>query len=242
MVFGLSTHYNGTLFYFKEVWNMFVVFIAGASASGKSSIASALLQVLLHEGRTAQILSMDNYFRERPLNDEDPRAYRLNTNFDRPEMLDFDLLQAHLQQLSEKKSVAQPIFQFESNRRIGEQTVTPSEFIIVEGMFAQYFFKQYFNHHQPSLSIFVSVDSYLDLLKRRKTRDSIERDRSAEIVIRQERRDGGPGFFRFTAQYASHSDLHIHNGHRSDQQYTEILDEIKTAIEEKQSGFGLGAV
>ncbi len=220
---------------------MFLIFIAGASASGKSSIARALLNVLLHEGQTAQILSMDNYFRERPLDDVDPKAFRLNTNFDRPEMVDFDLLKAHLEQLSEGELVAQPIFQFESNRRIGEQTISPSEFIIVEGMFAQYFFKNYINNHHLSLSIFVSVDSYFDLLKRRKARDATERDRSAEVVIRQERRDGGPGFFGFTALYASRSDLHIHNNHREDQDYTEIMEEIKMAVEEKQRGFGLGA-
>ena len=216
---------------------MFLIFIAGASASGKSSIAGALLQALLHEGQTAQLLSMDNYFRERPLDDEDPLAYRLNTNFDLPEMVDFDLLKVHLQQLSEGTPIAQPIFQFESNRRIGEKTIVPSEFMIIEGMFAQYFFKKYINYHQPSLSIFVSVDSYLELLNRRKTRDRTERARAAEVVIRQERRDGGPGFFGFTAQYASHSDLHIHNDHRADQNFTEILDEIKMAIEEKQRGF-----
>ena len=220
---------------------MFLIFIAGASASGKSSIARALLNVLLQEGQTAQILSMDNYFRERPQDDQDPRAYRLNTNFDLPERLDFDLLMAHLQQLSEGIPVEQPIFQFESNRRIGVQTISPSEFIIIEGMFAQYFFKQYINHHQPSLSIFVTVDSYLDILNRRKIRDKTERDRSAEIVTRQERRDGGPGFFQFTAQYASHSDLHIHNNHRTDQHYTDIINEIKMAIDEKQQRHGLRA-
>ncbi|HBI22393.1 MAG TPA: hypothetical protein DDY37_07430 [Legionella sp.] len=212
---------------------MFLIFIAGASASGKSSIARALLQDLLQEGRTAQILSLDNYFHERPAGDTDPKAYRLNTNFDDPEMLDFNLLKGHLQALSQGNPIAQPIFQFESNRRIGEQTIVPSEFIIVEGMFAQYFFNSCFNHHQSSLSIFVSVDSYLGLLERRKARDIRERDRSPEIVIRQERRDGGPCFFKFTALHAAHSDLHIHNNHASDQNYTDILNEIKTAIKEK---------
>lgn len=218
---------------------MFLIFIAGASASGKSSIASALLQDLLHEGRTAQILSMDNYFCERPLDDDDPRAYRLKTNFDRPEMVDFDLLKTHLHQLFEGSSVQQPIFEFESNRRRGEQRILPSEFVIVEGMFAQYFFKEYFSHHQPSLSIFVSVDSYLELLNRRKTRDSVERDRTADIVIRQERRDVGSGFFEFTAKYASHADLHIHNNRRTDPRYIDILDEINLAIEEKRAAVGL---
>lgn len=216
---------------------MFLVFIAGASASGKSSIASALLDALLKEGQTAQVLGMDNYFRERPLDDPDPRAYRLKTNFDVPEMIDFDLLRTHLEQLAQGQSVVQPIFQFESNRRVGAQRITPSEFIIVEGMFAQYFFKKYFNHYDASLSIFVSVNSYLELLNRRKKRDLTERDRSPEIVIRQERRYGGPGFFQFTAKYASCSDLHIHNDHSQD--YKEIVDEIKIAIEEKQSKFNL---
>lgn len=213
---------------------MFLIFIAGASASGKSSIAAALLQALLHEGKTAQIVSMDNYYHERPLDDDDPWAYRLNTNFDHPERLDLDLLKAHLQQLYEGSPVAQPIFQFESNRRIGKQMISPSEFILVEGMFAQYFFKHYFNHHQPSLSIFVSVESYSDLLNRRTARDSIERGRSTELVIRQERRHGGPGFFGITAQCASGSDVHIHND-RPDRDYTDILDEIKIAIEEKST-------
>lgn len=217
---------------------MFVIFIAGASGSGKTSIARALLQDLHDTGRTAQLLSMDNYFVERPLEDEDPEAYRLNTNFDRFEMIDYSLLQGHLNELSQGNPISQPIFQFQSNRRIGEQTIAPAEFIIVEGMFAQVFFKEHFNYHQPSLSIFVAV-CYLDLLARRTARDVIERSRSAEIVIRQERRDGGPGFFGLTAKYACGADLHIQNNRRSDQNYTEILDEIKMSIEEKLSRFGL---
>ncbi len=213
---------------------MFIIFIAGASGSGKTSIASALLQDLLNADRTAKLLSMDNYFVERPPEDQDPIAYRLTTNFDRFEMIDYLLLKSHLNELSKGKPISQPIFEFESNRRIGKQTIDPAEFIIVEGMFAQVFFKEHFKDHQPSLSIFVAV-SYFDLLARRVKRDEKERDRSADIVIRQERRDGGPGFFGLTAKYASGSDLHIHNDYRSDQNFTEILDEIKMSIAQVQS-------
>ncbi len=217
---------------------MFLIFIAGASASGKSSIAEALLKDLHQDGRTAQILSMDNYFKERPLDDQDAAAYRLKTNFDLPTMLDFPLLESHLNDLSQGKSVVQPIFQFESNRRIGKQEIKPSDFIIIEGIFALCFVKEHFSKYQPSLSIFVTVAFYLELLNRRKIRDVQERNRSSESVTRQERSFVGPGFFSYTAHSASGSDIFIHNDGGLD--HTDSIKEIKEAIQEKEAQEDVG--
>jgi uridine kinase len=189
---------------------MFFVFIGGASASGKSGISEHLLVKLRAEGISVRTLNMDDYFLERSL-DVDPELYRLITNFDLPKMLDLPLLQEHTRDLSQGKSIKKPLFKFATNRREGEEEVHPAEVIIIEGIFAQYFYKKYMSPDIPSLNVNVTTDSYNDTVDRRVKRDVASRGREKKVVIQQEHKFVGPGFFQYTASSATGSDLYINN-------------------------------
>jgi uridine kinase len=68
---------------------MYCIFIGGASASGKSSVAKHLLKKLIELGINAKELTMDDYFHERP-DDVDNDTFRATTNLDVPQMLHLD--------------------------------------------------------------------------------------------------------------------------------------------------------
>lgn len=189
---------------------MFFVFIGGASASGKSAISADLLETLRQQNVSAQTLNMDDYFVERPL-DIDPEVFRVTTNFDLPSMLDLALLQEHLRDLGSNKSITKPIFKFSSNRREGVEEIKPSDVVIIEGIFAQYFYKKYMSNNCNTLSVNVTTDSYNDTVDRRVQRDVLFREREKKVVLAQEHRYVGPGFFQYTATSSTGSDLYIHN-------------------------------
>lgn len=50
-----------------------------------------------------------------------------------------------------------------------------------------------------------------DLVQRRVKRDVEERNRTSEVVIQQEKKYVGPGFFQFTASSTAGSDLYVVN-------------------------------
>jgi len=128
---------------------MKIIFIGGASASGKTVLAQRLQNRLRDLGHEALNISMDDYFHEIPSNyhqhvdtkdhheipedyprPEDPNAtvinhFRMNTNFYQTIMYDFELLQQDIHKLKLGKSIEKPIFDFCTNLRLRYETMTP---------------------------------------------------------------------------------------------------------------------
>ena len=60
-------------------------------------------------------------------------------NFDHPNAFDFDLLFEHLRDLSNRKIINMPIYNFTTSaREEGTQTIKPANVIIFEGILAFY--------------------------------------------------------------------------------------------------------
>lgn len=92
-----------------------IIGVAGASGSGKTSIAE-LIAARLH-GQSVLSISSDNYYISlKP--DEDPTEH----NFDHPSSIDFDLLADHLEQLRHGKDVDVPHYDFVHHCRTAETT------------------------------------------------------------------------------------------------------------------------
>ncbi|MCW8400655.1 uridine kinase [Legionella sp. PATHC038] len=191
---------------------MIFVIIGGASGSGKTGLSHHLLNKLKKTGTSAQILNMDDYYKECP-KDVNLEDYRKNTNFDTPEMLHLDLLITHIGELHQGKSITKPIFDFKTNSRIDEEQVAPSDVIILEGIFAQYFYKKYWSSDVPVVTANIATDNYSDIIERRINRDMNERGRIRCDSIKQERKYVGPGFLRFTASSSMGADVYVTNEH-----------------------------
>lgn len=230
---------------FTEVYMIFV-FIGGQSASGKTGVSLHLLKKLLDLGVNAQTLNMDDYYHERPDNIA-PELFRKITNFDTPKMLDLELLTQHVNDLNQGKSITKPLFAFTTNRRQGRETISPSEVIIIEGIFAQYFYKKYLSTKLPAVIVNVATDRYLDIVDRRIKRDMAHRGRRKEDVIKQEHQYVGPGFLKYTASNATGADVYISNGHKDTESEQNLAldnaaDEIIAEIKRKQMEIHTGNV
>lgn len=221
LINGQSKIYRG--FY------MIFVFIGGQSASGKTGVSQHLLNELITSGISAQILNMDDYFKECPEDTLDISKYRRETNFDRDDMLHLDLLTEHIMELNKGNPITKPLFDFPTNRRKGTQEIHPSDVLIIEGIFGQYFHKNFLPPELASVSVNVT-DGYLDIVNRRIKRDIEHRGRKSEDVIKQERKFVGPGFLKYTASSTAGADVYISNQHKETQEEQDVV--LKAAAHE----------
>lgn len=185
-----------------------IIGIAGASASGKSLIASTIYQELKAKlgGDQIGVITEDRYYRDQShLSMEE----RIKTNYDHPQALDHDLLCQHLCSLVEGQSVEVPKYSYVEHTRLPEtKTMTPKKVIILEGILLL---------SNPKLrelmhaSIF--MDTPLDIcLMRRMQRDISERGRSLESVIEQYQKTVRPMFLQFIEPSKQYADIIVPRG------------------------------
>ncbi len=146
-----------------------IIVMAGGTASGKTSIATAFAKK--HE---CLIIHHDRYYKD--------ILFPPDANFDEPNALDNDLLGEHLKQLKSGQAVELPIYHFPTHRRLAEtERVKPQKLIIVEGILTL---------AAPQIAqqgdVHIFVDAPDDIrLARRLERDVVERGRNVEGVIEQ---------------------------------------------------------
>lgn len=165
-----------------------VIAIAGASASGKSLIASTIYKELKNELGTDNIgiISEDAYYRDQShLTMEE----RIKTNYDHPNSMDHHLLVEHLRQLKQGNVIEIPEYDYtEHNRKTTTKHFEPKKIIILEGILL---LTDENIRNEINVSIF--VDAPLDIcFIRRLQRDMVERGRSMESVISQYRKNRSP--------------------------------------------------
>lgn len=153
---------------------MYLIGIAGPSGSGKTELARGLAASL-----GAPILSLDSYY---PDLTHLPLEERARTNFDVPEMIDHELLFAHLGTLAGGGAVEIPVYDFTCHSRTGRtETVSAGGFGVLEGLWALYW-----EDIRRLLGIKVYVDTPDQVcFERRLARDLRERGRTAESVVAQ---------------------------------------------------------
>lgn len=154
-----------------------IVGIAGGSASGKTTLAKAIIESLGSEH--VSFIGHDSYYKELTHLSIDQRA---EVNFDHPSSLDTNLLVQHLFQLKKGENVQVPIYDFATHTRTANtELVTPRSIIIVDGILI---FAEPQLMSLMDMKIFVDTDDDLRLIRRMK-RDINERQRSVESVITQ---------------------------------------------------------
>lgn len=189
---------------------MLFIFIGGASASGKSSIAEHLLKKLRTLGINANELAMDDYYHERP-DDIDNETFRATTNLDLPQMLHLDRLNRDVTELSKGNSIRKSCLSFATNKYYAWEVIPPSDVVVIEGIFAQYFYQNFVDKKLPSILVNVTTEGYQDLMNRRVSRDIKERNKTRDEVLASERKTVGPGFFKYTASSANGADIYVVN-------------------------------
>lgn len=185
-----------------------VIAIAGASASGKSLIASTIYKELKNELGTDNIgiISEDAYYRDQShLTMEE----RIKTNYDHPNSMDHHLLVEHLRQLKQGNAIEIPEYDYtEHNRKTTTKHFEPKKIIILEGILL---LTDENIRNEINVSIF--VDAPLDIFFiRRLQRDMVERGRSMESVISQYRKTVRPMFLQFIEPSKQYADIIVPKG------------------------------
>jgi uridine kinase len=181
-----------------------VIGIAGGSGSGKTTVATVILQrVGAHH---LAYLPHDAYYKD--LSELSP-ARRAAINFDHPDSLDNKLLIQHVKQLIRGEPIDLPIYNFKIHSRTAETLKIQSQpVIVVEGIliFAEPELRDLFD-----VKIFVDTDADIRFIRRLK-RDILERGRSTESVIQQYLSTVRPMHLEFVEPSKRYADVIIPEG------------------------------
>jgi uridine kinase len=149
-----------------------VVGIAGATGSGKTTVARRLTEAL-PRGSVA-LVQHDSYYRDR--SDLSYEA-RCELNFDHPDSLETPLMVEHLQQLRAGKAVRIPIYDFTTHRRRSDmQRLEPGAVVVVEGILV---LADADLRAMLDIKVFVDTDADIRVFRRIR-RDIEQRGRSFE--------------------------------------------------------------
>ncbi|ASA56693.1 uridine kinase [Vibrio gazogenes] len=185
-----------------------IIGIAGASASGKSLIASTIYRELRAKVGDHQIgvITEDRYYKDQS---HLSMEQRVKTNYDHPSALDHDLLCEHLQQLVQGESVDVPEYSYtEHTRTDNTQCMNPKKVIILEGILLL---------TEPRLRELmhatIFMDTPLDIcLLRRVKRDVEERGRTLDSVLKQYQETVRPMFLQFIEPSKQYADIIVPRG------------------------------
>lgn len=185
-----------------------MIAIAGASASGKSLIATTIYNELKAELGIDDIgiISEDAYYRDQSHLEMEERV---KTNYDHPSSMDHALLVSHLQALKSGNTIEIPEYSYVEHTRL--PTVCPFEpkrVIILEGILLLTDQKI---RNEVDMSIF--VDAPLDIcFIRRLKRDMEERGRTMDSVITQYNKTVRPMFLQFIQPSKQFADIIVPKG------------------------------
>jgi uridine kinase len=181
-----------------------VIGIAGGSGSGKTTVASVILQRV--GAHNLAYLPHDAYYKD--LSDLSP-AQRAAVNFDHPHSLDNQLLIQHVKDLIDGRGIDLPIYDFKIHARTQKTIrIDPQMVIVVEGIliFAEPELRELFD-----VKIFVDTDPDIRFIRRLK-RDILERGRSTESVIQQYLSTVRPMHLEFVEPSKRYADVIIPEG------------------------------
>lgn len=114
-----------------------MMWISGPSSSGKTTTTIKFTERLQKQGLRFLMLNLDDYFWSLV---EHPTDWIDDRNYETPEALDIQLLNAHLRQLLEGKTVEKPIYSFKEGRRTGAKPIKldPGQILLLDCLHGLY--------------------------------------------------------------------------------------------------------
>ncbi len=181
-----------------------IIGVAGGTASGKSTVAEAILQRVGREH--IAYIQHDSYYRDLS---HLPLEERARMNFDHPDALETELLVEHLRQLQAGLPIEVPIYDFATYTRTGRtRRVEPCRVVLVEGILI---FVDKELRDMMDIKLYVDTDADMRLI-RRLQRDMRERGRTLESVIQQYLETVRPMHLEFVEPSKRYADIIIPSG------------------------------
>ncbi|KAM9017502.1 uridine-cytidine kinase-like 1 [Ara ararauna] len=208
----------------------FVIGLCGGSASGKTTVATRIIEAL--DVPWVVLLSMDSFYK---VLDEGQQALaaRSDYNFDHPDAFDFELLVSVLRKLKKGKSVKVPVYDFTTHSRRREwKTVYGANVIVFEGILA---FANKELLKLLDMKVFVDTDSDIRLV-RRLQRDIMERGRDVVGVIKQYNKFVKPSFEQYIEPTVQVADIVVPRGGENFVALDLIVQHVHSQLEKVSSG------
>jgi uridine kinase len=178
--------------------------VAGGTASGKTTVARAVLDAV-GASRIAY-LPHDAYYSDRS---DLPFEERARLNYDHPDSLETKLLVRHIKDLLVGAPVHVPVYDFTTHRRTTETIlVEPAPIILVDGILI---FNKRKLRDLMDIKVFVDTDSDVRFI-RRLLRDMNERGRSLDSVVHQYLETVRPMHLKFVEPSRRYADVIIPGG------------------------------
>jgi uridine kinase len=180
-----------------------IIGVVGGSGSGKTTVTRAIHDL---PGVDAAFIDQDAYYRDLS---HLPLEERKRVNYDHPEAFDTDLLVHQLSMLSEGHPVDKPTYDYAAHTRAAATVrAEPKNVILVDGilLFADVRLRALFD-----IKIYVDVAEDVRFI-RRLQRDTSERGRSMEDVIRQYLATVRPMHLEFVEPSKRYADIIIPEG------------------------------
>lgn len=193
--------------------------IAGASCSGKTTLANAVASEL-----GATLLRIDDYYH--PLSHL-TYEQRCETNFDEPAAIDHELLVEHTRQMLNGQAVQAPAYDFTChNRRPTPHWIEAGPVVIVEGLFALAYPEL---QSLCDLKVFVEAPQAV-CLERRMQRDICERGRDKEEVLHRFHDHVWPMYLRHVLPTKADATVTVSGVQHLGQSLREILQHVPVAV------------
>ena len=182
----------------------FVVGIAGGTGSGKTTVASRMVESL--PPGASVLIEHDGYYRDRSAMSP---AERASINYDHPDAMETELLVAHLDELRAGRTVQVPQYDFRQHVRKPEaRSVPAAPVIVVEGILV---LADERLRARMDLRVFVDTDADIRLM-RRIARDMEERGRTFPQISEQYYRSVRPMHLEFVEPSKRWADVIVPEG------------------------------
>jgi uridine kinase len=181
-----------------------IIGIAGGSGSGKSTVAHNVAEAL--NAFSVAFIDMDAYYRNFTGLSLDERR---QLNWDHPDAFDYDLLASQLEQLSARRTIEKPAYDFVTHLRADETvTVEPSDVIVIDGILL---FVDERVRDLCDVKVFVDADADIRLI-RRIERDTETRGRPLDEIIAQYLSTVQPMHLQFVEPSKRYADIIVPRG------------------------------
>lgn len=156
--------------------NIYVIGVAGGSASGKTTI---IKKVENYFGNDIAILSHDNYYKA---HNDMPFEERCKLNYDHPDSFETERMAEDVRKLLKGHAIEMPVYDYVVHNRSDKTIrVEPKQVIIIEGILV---LENRELRDLMDIKIYVDTDADERLMRRIK-RDMVERGRSIESILDQ---------------------------------------------------------
>lgn len=199
----------------------YIVGVAGGSASGKTEIVKTLKK---HFEDKIEIIEHDNYYFAHDNLTMDERA---SLNYDHPQAFETDLLIEHVKNIINNEEIDIPTYDFTIHTRSSDTLKkSPKPIVIVEGILV---LENEELRNLMDMKVFVDCDGDVRL-KRRITRDVVERDRTIESILTQYMETVKPMHELFVEPSKKFADLIVPKGGKNKVAIDVLINHLATKL------------